>query len=161
MAKTRDKKGGKDKKPDGKKEARAESSSSDKAARKAAKKARKLAAKAPIAEVEILVLDSHVPPAAAYDIATRTLKLGIPRGAPGAQGPVGRPGPPGERGPQGPQGPHGPQGTQGPPGPESVGVDLSLAPADGQRREIFVDADGRLCYRVGREQFLIALTPKA
>lgn len=133
---------------------------SGKAARKAAKKARKQAAKAPVAAVEVLTVDSQMPAAAAYEPSTRTLQLVLPRGATGASGPAGRPGPRGERGPQGPQGPHGPQGIQGLAGPEGVGIDLSLAPEDGQRRSIYVDADGTLCFRAGREQFLIALTPK-
>jgi hypothetical protein len=134
-------------------------SSSDKAARKAAKKARKLAKKAPVAEVEIVTLDPQLPAAVAYDASNRMLKLALPRGAAGVPGPAGRPGPRGERGPQGPQGPHGPQGIQGPAGPAGVGIDLSLVPEDGRQRSIYVDADGKLCYRVGREQFVINVTP--
>ena len=132
---------------------------SDKAARKAAKKARKLAAKAPIAAVEVVTVDSDLPAAATFDPSTKTLKLVLPRGEAGAAGPVGRPGP---RGEAGPQGPHGPQGIQGPAaGPEGIGLDLSSAPEDGQRRSLYVDAEGKLCFRVGREQFLIAVSPKS
>ena len=140
--------------------------SGDRAGRKAAKKAAKLAKKAAIQSVETITGDSGARAAAEYDPSSRTLRLVLPRGATGPAGPVGRPGPrggrgpQGEQGPQGPQGPHGPQGVQGPTGPRGAGIDHSLATDDGRERAIYVDAEGRLCYRVGREHFLIALTPK-
>jgi hypothetical protein len=48
-------------------------------------------------------------------------------------------------------------GMRGAPG---AGIELSQAPADGKDRAIFVDSNGRLCYREGQVQYLINLTPK-
>ncbi|HXB55231.1 MAG TPA: hypothetical protein VN461_10635 [Vicinamibacteria bacterium] len=45
-------------------------------------------------------------------------------------------------------------------GPQGVGVDLSLAPDDGQLRSIYVDGDGKLYYRVGKQHFVVSLTAK-
>jgi hypothetical protein len=45
-------------------------------------------------------------------------------------------------------------------GAPGIGIDLSQAPADGRERVIFLDSGGRLCYREGSAEFLIALTPK-
>ena len=45
-------------------------------------------------------------------------------------------------------------------GAPGVGIDFSRTPADGRERVIFVDSSGRLCYRDGSAEFLIALTPK-
>lgn len=137
--------------------------SNEKAIRKAAKKAAKLAAKAPISAVVVTIVGPHDQAGAVYDPATRKLKLVLP-GSP--TGPAGRPGPPGARGEPGPrgqqgtQGPHGPQGIQGPVGPQGVGVDVSLAPDDGQLRSIYVDGEGKLCYRVGKQNFVVSLTAK-
>jgi len=39
-----------------------------------------------------------------------------------------------------------------------AGIDLSQAPADGRDRAIFVDSNGRLCYREGPVQYLKRLT---
>jgi len=76
----------------------------------------------------------------------------------GPQGPQGQ----AMRGPQGPQGPHGPQGMQGPSGPAGepgLGLDLSRAPQDGKKRALYVDSEGRLCYRAGDEHFVVTLSP--
>jgi hypothetical protein len=104
--------------------------------------------------------DPDASAAASYDPSSRTLRLVLPRGAAGPPGPAGRTGPKGDGGPQGLQGPHGPQGVQGPPGPPSRGIDLSQAPDDGRERSLYLDAEGRLCYRVGHEHFFVHLTPK-
>ena len=45
-------------------------------------------------------------------------------------------------------------------GAPGAGIDLTQAPADGRDRAIFVDSNGRLCYREGPVQYLITLTPK-
>jgi len=130
---------------------------------KEARKAAKSAAKAPIRSVSVKSLGAAEPPRASYDPVERTLELGIPRGEQGPPGPPGRPGPRGEAGragAQGPQGPHGPQGIQGPAGPpgeRGAGIDLSRAPNDGQRRALYVDAEGRLCFRAGRERYRVVL----
>lgn len=131
------------------------------AARKAAKKAEKLAAKAAIYVVEVAAVAPDAPAAAQYDSLTRALKLTVPRGATGAPGAIGRPGPRGEPGPRGPQGPQGPQGILGPGGPAGFGLDLSLAPDDGMERSLYIDGEGRLCYRAGRDHFIIELEAKA
>jgi hypothetical protein len=137
---------------------------SGKAARKAAKRAAKLSAKSPIATVAVADGQGRDAPAAAYDPVTRTLSLTLPRGPVGPPGAAGRPGARGERGapgPQGPQGPHGPQGVQGPSGPPGAGLDLSLAPEDARARSLYVDGEGRLCYRAGRDHFVVSLSPKS
>jgi hypothetical protein len=36
-------------------------------------------------------------------------------------------------------------------------MDFSRAPRDGQRRELYVDGEGRLCFRAGSEQFRVVL----
>ena len=145
---------------------KAERKRQEKAAGKAARKAAKRAAKAPIRSVSVESIGAGQPPRASFDPVQRVLELGIPEGEQGPPGPPGRPGPRGEAGPagragaQGPQGPHGPQGTQGPagsPGERGAGVDFSRAPNDGQRRELYVDGDGRLCFRVGSEHFRVVL----
>jgi hypothetical protein len=136
-----------------------------KAAKKAAKRAAKKAAKSPILAVTVSMVGDEEEPGAAFDPAERTLALHLPAGDAGAPGPAGKPGPRGEagpRGPQGPQGPHGPQGIQGPPGPPGetgVGIDLGRAPQDGRKRSLYVDSEGRLCYRAGNEHFLVTLSP--
>jgi hypothetical protein len=133
------------------------------AARKAAKKAAKQMAKAPIRSVSVESLAAGQPPQASFDPVERTLTLAIPEGLPGNAGPAGRPGPRGEtgpRGPQGPQGPHGPQGIQGPAGPpgeRGAGIDVRHAPNDGKRRELYINGEGQLCFRVGNEHFLVTL----
>jgi hypothetical protein len=45
-------------------------------------------------------------------------------------------------------------------GAPGVGIDFSQAPADGRERAIFVDSNGRLCYREGPVQYLVNLTPR-
>ena len=45
-------------------------------------------------------------------------------------------------------------------GAPGAGIDLSQAPADGKERAIYVDFNGRLCYREGSVHYLITLTPK-
>jgi Collagen triple helix repeat (20 copies) len=136
------------------------------AAKKAAKKAAKASAKSPIRSVSIEIRGSGEAPRASFDPVERALVIAIPERAQGAPGPVGRPGPrgePGKAGPpgaQGPQGPHGPQGIQGPAGPpgeRGPGIDLGTAPDDGRSRGLYVNAEGRLCFRAGSEHFLVAL----
>src|SRR5262249_9809765 len=114
-----------------------------------------------LVSVESLVAGQ--PPHASFDAVERTLKLAIPEGPTGSPGPAGKPGPRGEtgpRGPQGPQGPHGPQGILGPPGPlgeRGAGIDFRHAPNDGKRRELYINGEGQLCFRVGNEHFLVTL----
>jgi len=176
MAKRDSKKGHRGEKKHGDKErARSASAPDDTAAadesaprlsKKEAKRAAKLAAKAAIGRVVVAEADGRASCAADYDPLTRTLSLSLPRGAngpPGPAGPAGRPGARGERGaagPQGPQGPHGPQGIQGPAGLPGAGLDLTLAPEDGRQRTLYVDEEGRLCYRVGSNHFVVAVSPK-
>jgi hypothetical protein len=133
---------------------------------KEAKKAAKRAAKSPIRSVSIEGLAPGEPPRVSFDPLERGLELAIPEGAQGAPGPAGRPGPRGESGrtgpsgPPGPQGPHGPQGIQGPPGPSGergAGINFSDAPNDSLKRELYIDGEGRLCFRAGKKQFLVAL----
>src|SRR5262249_54366845 len=134
-----------------------------KAARKAAKRAAKLAAKSPIAMVAVANGQDRDAAVADYDPVSRTLSLTLPRGPAGPSGAAGGPGARGERGapgPQGPQGPHGPQGVQGPSGPPGAGLDLSLAPDDARSRSLYVDEEGRLCYRAGKDHFVVSLNPK-
>jgi hypothetical protein len=45
-------------------------------------------------------------------------------------------------------------------GAPGAGIDLSRAPADGRERVIFVDPNGRLCYREGAVEYLVTLVPK-
>jgi hypothetical protein len=139
-----------------------------KAAKKADRKAAQKAAKSPIQSVVVETLGAGQLPRADFDPGARVLKLAIPRGTEGPAGPMGKPGPkgepgpPGKPGPQGFQGPHGPQGIQGPEGPpgeRGAGIDFSRAPNDGQARELYVDGEGRLCYRVGKQQYRVALEP--
>ena len=136
---------------------------------------------APVTLVAVKALAAGEPAAAAYSAVTGVLELGIPQGKEGRAGLIGKPGPKGEPGPQGPQGPRGepgargetgargepgregPQGTQGTPGPRGepgIGIDYSLAPEDGFMRALYIDRDGRLCYREGDRHFLISVTPK-
>jgi hypothetical protein len=145
---------------------KAERKRQEKAARKAARKAAKKAAKSPIRSVTVERLGAGQPPRASFDPVDRVLELAIPEGAEGSPGPAGRPGPRGEAGQagrpggQGPQGPHGPQGIQGPagaPGERGAGIDFSHAPNDGQRRDLYVNGEGRLCFRVGSQHFLVVL----
>jgi Collagen triple helix repeat (20 copies) len=136
---------------------------------KAARKAAKDAAKAPIRSVSVESTEPGEPPRVSFDPIERSLELLIPpaeqgppgpQGQPGPRGESGAPGPRGPQGPQGPQGPHGPQGIQGPAGPageRGAGMDFSAAPNDGQRRELYVDSEGRLCFRSGREHFRVVL----
>jgi len=58
-----------------------------------------------------------------------------------------------EQGPQGIQGPEGPRGEPG------AGIDFSRAPSDGQTRGIYIDVEGRLCFRVGRQDYRVVLEP--
>lgn len=139
--------------------------------KKASKRAAKEAARAPIRSVEIELLGPNAVPRGSFDAAERTLLLALPegpKGSPGPAGPAGRvglrgaPGPAGKPGAQGPQGPHGPQGTQGPggpPGEPGAGLDFNEAPNDGQRRELYVDAEGRLCFRAGQQLFRVGVEP--
>jgi hypothetical protein len=124
------------------------------AERKAAKKAAKRAAKSPIAVVVARMIESNEPARSAYDPDTRALQFELPRGEAGPSGPRGPAGPPGDAGPRGAQGPPGPRG------PAGQGVDLSRAPVDGVERSIFVDELGRLCYRMGDQEFFFHLTPR-
>jgi hypothetical protein len=136
----------------------------EKAERKAAKKA----AKSPIRSVTVESLEPGRSPQVSYEPVERILRLAMPRGALGPSGPAGKtgpkgePGPPGRPGLQGPQGPQGPQGIQGPEGPpgeRGVGIDFSRAPSDGQARELYVDFDGRLCFRIGSRHYRVVLEP--
>jgi hypothetical protein len=138
---------------------------------KAAKRAAKEAARSPIHAVTIDALGSGEAPLASFDPVERVLKLALPegpKGPPGPSGPGGRVGPRGPAGPagkpgaQGPQGPHGPQGTQGPlgpPGEPGAGLDFGYAPSDGKSRELYIDADGRLCFREGNHHFRVVMEP--
>jgi hypothetical protein len=138
---------------------------------KAAKRAAKEVARSPIHSVTIEMLGPGEAPLASFNPVERVLKLALPagpKGPPGPPGPVGRVGPRGVAGPagrpgaQGPQGPHGPQGTQGPlgpPGEPGTGLDFSYAPSDGQSRELYIDGDGRLCFREGNRHFRVAMEP--
>ena len=137
--------------------------------KKAARKAAKSAAKAPIRSVLVESVAPGESPRVSYDPIERSLELLIPRAEQGLPGPQGQTGPrgesgqPGPRGPQGSQGPQGPQGPQGiqgpagPPGERGAGLDSSLAPSDSQRRELYVDSEGRLCFRSGRDHFRVVL----
>ena len=139
--------------------------------KKAAKRAAKEAARSPIQSVTIETLAASEAARVSFDPVERVLALELPdapKGPPGPPGPAGRvgprgaAGPPGKPGAQGPQGPHGPQGTLGPPGPPGepgTGIDFGYAPNDGQSRELFVDGDGRLCFRVGNRHFRVLLEP--
>ena len=139
--------------------------------KKAAKRAAKEVARSPIQSVTIETLGASEAARISFDPVERVLALALPdgpKGPPGPPGPAGRlgprgaAGPPGKPGAQGPQGPHGPQGTQGPPGPPGepgTGIDFGYAPNDGQSRELFVDGDGRLCFRVGNRHFRVVLEP--
>jgi hypothetical protein len=140
-----------------KKQIREDASSIDRAARKAAKKGEKLAKKAAIRFVDIVTVGADATASGRYDPSTRSLELALPCGSAGRPGPRGQPGP---KGPQGPQGPHGPQGIQGPTGPQGLGIDIALAPDDGLDRSIYVDGEGKLCYRVGTDHFVIDVTKK-
>jgi hypothetical protein len=123
----------------------------DKAARKAAKKA----AKSPITSVHVSLIEAGKTPRASYDDESRALELTLPAAGPGPRGEAG------PAGPQGPQGPHGAQGIQGPRGEPGFGLDLRHAPRDNQERELYVDAEGRLCFRAGARHFLVTMTPRA
>jgi hypothetical protein len=138
---------------------------------KEVKRAAKAEARSPIRAVTIEVLGPGGDAAATFDPMERVLKLALPegpKGPAGPSGPAGRVGPRGAAGPagkpgaQGPQGPHGPQGTQGPvgpPGDPGAGLDLAGAPSDGKVRELYVDEDGRLCFREGNRSFRVVLEP--
>ncbi len=138
---------------------------------KAAKRAAKEAARSPIRAVTFETLRPDESPRASFDPVERVLTLALPegpKGQPGPSGPAGRvgprgaAGPPGKPGVQGPQGPHGPQGTQGPAGPPGepgVGLDFGYAPSDGKSRELYIDGDGRLCFREGTRHFHIVMEP--
>jgi hypothetical protein len=102
----------------------------EKLAAKVAKKAAKAAAKSPIGTVRVTTLGWNEIARAAYDPVGRSLDLMLPAGAPGAKGD---------------------------PGPT---FDLSHAPKDGQMRELFIDHEGHLCFRVGPRQFVVALVEK-
>jgi hypothetical protein len=123
-------------------------------AKKEAKKAAKRAADAPISAVRVTVHEVGEAARASYDAVSRVLKLSVPVGETGPRGEAG------PVGPQGPQGPQGAQGIQGPRGEPGAGLDLRRAPKDQQDREIYVDAEGRLCYRAGSRHFVLSLTPK-
>jgi hypothetical protein len=144
---------------------KAERKRQEKALRKAAKEAARKAAKSPIRAVRVVSVGGGQPAAGGFDPVERVLELSLPRGEagpPGKTGPRGERGEPGGPGLQGPQGPHGPQGIQGPPGPpgeRGIGIDFGHAPNDGQTRELYVDFDGRLCFRVGNQHFRVALDP--
>jgi hypothetical protein len=143
----------------------------EKAAKKAAKEAAKEAARSPIRSVQLEMRGPDEAPQASFEPVQRVLTLGIPAGPkgpsgptgpPGRVGPRGTPGAPGKPGGIGPQGPHGPQGTQGPLGPsgdQGTGLDFSYAPTDGQSRELYIDGDGRLCFRVGNQHYRVLLEP--
>jgi hypothetical protein len=105
----------------------------EKKAAKAAKKAAKAVAKSPIGTVRVMTLDWNESARATYDPVGRSLDLMLPGGAPG------------------------PKGEPGPAGPP---LDLSQGPKDGQVRELFVDRDGHLCFRIGSREFVVALVPK-
>ena len=138
---------------------------------KAAKRAAKEAARAPIHAVAIETLGPGETPLASFDPVERVLTLALPegpKGPAGPPGPVGRvgprgvPGPAGKPGAQGPQGPHGPQGTQGPvgpPGEPGAGLDFGYGPSDGQSRGLYIDGDGRLCFREGTRHFRVVMEP--
>lgn len=143
-----------------------------KAEQKAAKKAAKQAAKSPIQSVSMERVAAGEPPGATFDPVIRSLTLALPQSSAGAPGPAGRQGargetgpvgPRGPQGPQGPQGPHGPQGVQGPAGPPGQvggGLDLSGAPQDGRKRALYVDDEGRLCFRSGQDHFVVVVAPR-
>jgi hypothetical protein len=135
---------------------------------KEAKRAAKEAARSPIHAATIETLGPGEAPLASFDPVARVLKLAFPegpKGPPGPSGPIGRVGPRGVAGlagRPGAQGPHGPQGTQGPvgpPGEQGAGLDFSNAPSDGQSRELYIDGDGRLCFREGRRHFRVVMEP--
>jgi hypothetical protein len=164
--------------PNAKKEAEPAGAGKGKKGKKE-KKAKKGGSEGTVVVVQATPLPHGKTPTATFDPATGLLDLGIPSGAPGAQGP---PGPRGESGPrgeqglrgerghdgapgvQGPQGPQGPQGVQGLPGPKGdpgQGLDLSLGPEDGMHRALYVDRQGRLCYREGDRHYVVTLTPRS
>ena len=123
---------------------------------KAAKRAAKEALRSPIRAVTIEALGSGEAPLVSFDPVERVLRLGLPegpKGPPGPSGPVGR------VGPRGAAGPAGKPGTQGPPGEPGAGLDFSYSPSDGKSRELYIDADGRLCFREGNHHFRVALEP--
>jgi hypothetical protein len=124
---------------------------------KSAKKAAKRAAKSPVTSISVVTLEAGEAARASFEPHTRALELGLPAGARGGRG---ERGPAGPQGAQGPQGPHGPQGIQGPRGDSGVGIDLREAPKDHQERELYVDGEGRLCFRAGSQHFAVMLTPK-
>jgi hypothetical protein len=38
-----------------------------------------------------------------------------------------------------------------------VGIDFANAPSDGQTRELYIDFEGRLCFRVGNRHFRVVM----
>src|SRR5262249_40203190 len=126
----------------------------EKELRKAAKRQSKL----PIRSVSVSGLPAGEDPGVSFDAAAGALLLQIPGGAKGEPGPSGRQGVRGDVGRQGPQGPQGAQGIQGPPGERGIGLDLNGAPNDGKERALYVDGQGRLCFRAGADHFVVALT---
>jgi hypothetical protein len=149
MAKNKDKKT-KAEDTDARDERRAEKKAK-KAAEKEAKKADKVAAKAAIASVRVEPLEPSKKPSASFDPAVRVLTLSLPMPAAGPRG---------ETGPQGAQGPQGPQGIQGPRGETGPGLDLRRGPKDHVERELYVDGEGRLCFRAGTHNFVVSVTPR-
>jgi hypothetical protein len=45
-------------------------------------------------------------------------------------------------------------------GEQGAGIDFSLAPQDGVERTLYLDREGRLCYREGDRHFLVSVIPK-
>lgn len=130
-----------------------------------------------ISEVNVFTVSHGEKAEASFDPESHVLELRIPEGKIGPQGTIG---PKGEQGPQGAQGlqgargpmgpkgesgrngepgPQGPQGPQGIKGDSGIGIDFS-AIKDSMERKIFVDAEGKLCYKEGDKVFLISLSEK-
>jgi hypothetical protein len=128
-----------------------------------AKQGKKKPAVSPISSVTVKSLGAGATATAEYDPVTGVLALGIPQGKQGPPGPAGTPGPRGEPGFQGPQGLRGEFGLRGETGQKGEpgkGIDFSLAPQDGVERTLYLDREGRLCFREGDRHFLISVTPK-
>jgi hypothetical protein len=161
----------KDRRAKGKDTRAVASSKERKRLQKAARKAKKEAARSPIRTVVVDVGPVGDTPRASYDALNRVLAMRFPappKGPLGPRGPAGRTGPRGAQGPtgnvglqgpMGPPGPAGPAGQMGPSGEQGQGIDFSYAPADGQSRELYIDGDGRLCFRVGNQHFRVVLEP--